>query len=181
PLTSRTIQFISQTTMTEREINSNPDILDPNSTLRGPGFVAPVGIKDHFPPGVAFAPQVDLFAIEHTNRDSIISPGPDHIRGTADDILLPSRFNVPTAFIPPAILAAGDTLQPPESYGFLTGIFPAGQGRGIGTLPGGIPIYKNGVLVGGIGVFFPGTTGFATEENSVLSATFDSRKPDRSL
>src|SRR5439155_13572200 len=36
-------------------------------------------------------------------------------------------------------------------------------------------------LVGGIGVFFPGTTGFATEENSALSTTFDAKKPDRSL
>ncbi|HEX4591578.1 MAG TPA: hypothetical protein VH120_16700, partial [Gemmataceae bacterium] len=42
PLTSRTIQFISQSTITQREVDSNPDITDPNSTLRGPGFVAPV-------------------------------------------------------------------------------------------------------------------------------------------
>src|SRR5437868_2452259 len=61
PLTSRTIQFISQSTITEREVNSNPDITDPNSTERGPGFVAPVGIKGHFPPRVPFTPQVDLF------------------------------------------------------------------------------------------------------------------------
>ncbi len=40
PLTSRTVQFISQSTITEREVNSNPNITDPNSTLRGPGFVA---------------------------------------------------------------------------------------------------------------------------------------------
>jgi uncharacterized protein GlcG (DUF336 family) len=58
---------------------------------------------------------------------------------------------------------------------------PKAQSRGIATLPGGIPLYKNGVLVGGIGVFFPGKTGFATEENSSLSATFDPSKPDRSL
>ena len=57
-------------TITQREIESNPSITDPNSTLRGPGFVAPVGTKGHFPPGVPFTPQVDLFAIEHTNRDS---------------------------------------------------------------------------------------------------------------
>src|SRR5262249_26477643 len=86
PLTPRTVQFISQTTMTQREIESNPDILDPNSTLRGPGFVAPIGIKGHFPPNIAFTPQVDLFAIEHTNRDSIVHPGGDHLKGTADDI-----------------------------------------------------------------------------------------------
>jgi uncharacterized protein GlcG (DUF336 family) len=30
-------------------------------------------------------------------------------------------------------------------------------------------------------VFFPGTTGFASEENSALSTTYDPKKPDRSL
>src|SRR5262249_33934586 len=44
-----------------------------------------------------------------------------------------------------------------------------------------VPIMKNGQVVGGIGVFFPGTTGFATEENSKLSITFDPNKVDRSL
>src|SRR6185295_8831927 len=53
--------------------------------------------------------------------------------------------------------------------------------RGIGTLPGGVPIYENGVLVGGIGVFFPGKTGFASEENSQLSADYNPAKADRSL
>ena len=73
----------------------------------------------------------------------------------------------------------------PVSYGTASGLFPGAQNRGIGTLPGGIPIYESylgqPVLVGGIGVFFPGTTGFATEENSSLSATFDPTKPDRTL
>jgi uncharacterized protein GlcG (DUF336 family) len=41
-------------------------------------------------------------------------------------------------------------------------------------------LYKNGQLVGGIGVFFPGKTGYATEENSELSTTYDPTKPDRS-
>src|SRR5262249_31790003 len=138
-------------------------------------------IAGHFPPNVQFTPQVDLFAIEHTNRDSMINPGPDGIKGTADDITLPNRFNVPTAF-----LGAGPTMKPPESYGMISGIFPAGQSRGIGTLPGGIPIFKkdaagNNFLVGGIGVFFPGQTGFATEENSALSTTFNPNLRDRSM
>jgi uncharacterized protein GlcG (DUF336 family) len=175
PLTSRTVQFISQTTITRREVNSNPDILDPNSPLRGPGFVAPVGLGGHFPPRVANTPPVDLFGIEHTNRDSIIHPGPNGIKQAGQNVL-PSRFNVDPAFIPP-----GKALSPPESYGFLSGLFPLAQARGIGTLPGGIPIYKNGVLVGGIGVFFPGTTGFASAENSALSDGHNLRKPDRSL
>jgi uncharacterized protein GlcG (DUF336 family) len=183
PLTSRTIQFISQSTITQREVDSDPNIPDPNSTQRGPGFVAPIGIKAHFPPGVEFTPQVDLFQIEHTNRDSIISPGPNHIRQVnaqdqpvGDDIQLSGRFNIDPQFVP-----SGKTLFAPESYGFVTEQFPTGQSRGIGTLPGGIPIYKQGQVVGGIGVFFPGTTGFASEENSALSSNYDPTKPDRSL
>ena len=154
PLTSRTIQMISQTTVTQREVQSNPDVPDPNgdSTLYGPGFVAPVGIKGHFPPGIMFTPQVDLYDIESTNRDTLSST----VTGT--------RFNVPPQYIPP-----GGNLVAPESYGQVTGILPTAQPRGIATLPGGIPIFKNGVEVGGIGVFFPGTTGFATEENSGLN------------
>ncbi|HET6576093.1 MAG TPA: hypothetical protein VFG68_21000 [Fimbriiglobus sp.] len=176
PLTSRTIQFISQSTITEREVNSNPNVTDPNSPLRGPGFVAAVGLGGHFPPGIANTPPVDLFAIEHTNRDSTAHPGPDRIKGTADDVTLPSRFNIDPAFVPP-----GQALFPPDSYGVTSGVLPTAQSRGIATLPGGIPIFKNGQVVGGIGVFFPGRTGFATEENSSASTTFDRTKPDRTL
>lgn len=176
PLTSRTVQFISQSTITEREVNSNPNITDPNSTLRGPGFVSAVGSKGHFPPGVNNTPQVDLFQIEHTNRDGTFHVGNDRIKGTADDVQLAQRFNIDPAFV-----GAGQSLFPPDSYGFETGLLRGAQNRGIATLPGGIPIYKNGQVVGGIGVFFPGRTGFATEENSSLSATFDPTKPDRSL
>jgi uncharacterized protein GlcG (DUF336 family) len=159
PLTSRTIGFISQTTITAREVNSNPNILDPFSGLLGPGFVAPVNQGGHFPPGIANTPPVDLFGIELTNRDSL-SP----------------RFNVNPAFIP-----QGKGLNPPISYGLASGLLPAARSRGIGTLPGGVPIYKDGQLVGGIGVFFPGQTGFASEENSASGAAFDKRRPDRSL
>jgi uncharacterized protein GlcG (DUF336 family) len=176
PLTSRTVQFISQSTITQREVDSNPNITDPNSPLRGPGFVAPVGLGGHFPPNVPFTPPVDLFGIEHTNRDSILHPGPDHIKSPTDYIKLQGRFNINPAFVP-----AGKALPPPESYGYLSGIMPFSQSRGIGTLPGGIPLYKQGELVGGIGVFFPGQTGSASEENSSLSATFNPALPDRSV
>jgi uncharacterized protein GlcG (DUF336 family) len=184
PLTSRTVQFISQSTITQREVQSDPNINDPNSTLRGPGYVAPVGVKGHFPPDIAFTPQVDLFGIEHTNRDSFLQPGPDAIKGTPDDIPIQDRFNINPAFVPP-----GQEINPPLAYGE-TLLSPADQrnpavdhfqSRGIATLPGGIPLYKDGTLVGGIGVFFPGKTGFATEENSSLSTTFDPSKPDRTL
>lgn len=162
PLTSRTVRFISQSTITQREVESNPNIADPDSTLRGPGYVAPIGIGGHFPPAIAHTPQVDLFGIEHTNRDSIVHPGFDSIKGTADDIdfrtFMPGdpreRFNIPLSFVP-----AGQGIDPPESYGFVTGLTPNAQSRGIATLPGGIPLYRGFDLVGGVGVFFPGTTG----------------------
>ncbi|HWE36305.1 MAG TPA: heme-binding protein [Isosphaeraceae bacterium] len=186
PLTSRTVNNLSQTTMTQREVQSNPDIMDPNSTLRGPGFVAPIGLKGHFPPRVNFTPQVDLFNIEASNRDSIVTPGTNHVRGTAGAVRLPSRFNVPLQYIPPNVQA--DPINPPESYGFVSGLLPNAQARGIATLPGGIPLYKSATpggpesLVGGIGVFFPGTTGFATEENSKLNDFgYNPKKPDLSL
>ena len=184
PLTSRTIQFISQSTITEREVKSNPNVRGKDNPGYGPGFVAPVGLGAHFPPNIKYTPFVDLFAIEHTNRDSILHPGADHLKGTADDIPLPSRFNVDPAFIP-----AGQMINPPLSYGE-TILDPVNvrnpainrfQARGIATLPGGIPLYQHGVLVGGIGVFFPGATGFASEENSALSVEFDPTRPDRTL
>jgi uncharacterized protein GlcG (DUF336 family) len=163
PLTSRTVQFISQSTITQREVESDPSIPDPNSTLLGPGFVAPVGLGGHFPPNVANTPPVDLFGIEHTNRDSLMP-----------------RFNIDPANFGP--LVSNDNFVAPMSYGRVSGLNPTAQPRGIGTLPGGIPLYNQVTnLIGGVGVFFPGTTGFATEENSSLSATFNPSRPDRSL
>jgi uncharacterized protein GlcG (DUF336 family) len=205
PLTSRTFQTTSQTTVTQREIESFPSITNPNSTIRGPGFVAPLGLKDHFPEGVAFTPQVDQFAIEHTNRDSIYAVGADNIRGgnngqnQGDDIRLQERFNENPAFIPDRIKVPGMTIDPfgraitqstMTSYGEASGQLPGATPRGLGTLPGGIPIYKEvdpnnpskgRAQVGAIGVFFPGKTGFADAENSDLNSNFDPNKPDRAL
>lgn len=156
PLTSRTIRNISQSTITQREMQSNPNESD--LTKRGPGYVAPVGIGGHFPPAIAHTPQVDLFGIEHTNRDSIVHPGMNSVHETTDptltviggdDILLPGRFN--TTYEP------GKDLEAPESYGFTSARLMTAQSRGIATLPGGIPLYRGFDVVGGIGVFFPGT------------------------
>ena len=186
PLTSRLVRFISQSTVTFREVSSNPNSNNP--LVEGPGFVAPIGLGGHFPPEVAFTPPVDLFAIEHTNRDSIQHPGEDGERGTADDITLTNRFNIDTAFVPldtdgdgyadnPDVdmngLADSLRLSAPESYGFVSGVFPTAQARGIATLPGGVPFFRdtNGdgvgeTLIGGIGVFFPGTDGTAIFEQN---------------
>ncbi|REJ92432.1 MAG: hypothetical protein DWQ35_12225 [Planctomycetota bacterium] len=188
PLTSRTVRFISQSTVTQREVESNPNADGASaataaaSTTRGPGFVAPIGVGGHFPPDIPNTPLVDLFAIEHTNRDSNTHPGADGIRGTADDFKLRTdgaspedergRFNIDPAFVP-----AGQGLFAPESWGNAqnSGLLPDAQSRGIATLPGGIPLFRdttsdgNGdALIGGIGVFFPGTDGFATHEQGFV-------------
>ncbi|MBC7820583.1 MAG: hypothetical protein IAG10_27175, partial [Planctomycetaceae bacterium] len=184
PLTSRTIRNISQSTVTQREVQSNPNIADPDSTLRGPGFVAPISLGQHFPPEIPHTPQVDLFGIEHTNRDSIVHPGFDAIKGTADDIALEQRFNIDPAFVP-----GGQVVDAPESYGFTTGIMVNAQARGIATLPGGVPIFRTidpatGMLVGldvvgGIGVFFPGTSDpDGVGPGSIGDATFEQNFPN---
>jgi len=177
PLTSRTIRSLSQTTITQREVESNPTVPDPTtqnpfndsdpiSRTFGPCVVGAIGLGGHFPPDIAHTPPVDLFNIELQSRDGLTHPGADGIKGTADDVVLSNRFNVPTA-----MLAQGD-IPAPESYGVQSGLVPQAQGRGIGTLPGGVPLYKvvNGALtlVGGIGVFFPGNDGYATHEQGFV-------------
>lgn len=165
PLTSRTIRSLSETTITQREVEANPNSADPS--IRGPGFVAPIGVAGHFPPGVQHTPQVDLFNIEASNRDSLILAGANGIRenGAGDDITLATRFN--------ATYDPGKALFAPESYGLVSGLMPTAQSRGIATLPGGIPIIRNNAdvnagtgftLAGGLGAFFPGTNGYATFE-----------------
>jgi uncharacterized protein GlcG (DUF336 family) len=119
----------------------------------------------HFPPQIAHTPPVDLFAIEHTNRDSLQHAGLDAIIGTADDVVLAKRFGAD--FV--------DDIFAPESYGVESMKFPDARPRGIATLPGGIPLYKRfdpddalPKLVGGIGVFFPGKDGYATHEQGFV-------------
>jgi len=165
PLTSRTIRFISQSTITQREVQANPNPNETDPTLEGPGYVAPVGIGGQFPPGINNTPLVDLFGIEHTNRAVLTSLGPDGMPDTADDV----AYNINPAYIP-----AGVRIPIPYAYGQQSGLLPDADNRGIGTLPGGIPLYKNGQLVGGIGVFFPGTTGFADTEQG-----FDPSNPNQ--
>jgi uncharacterized protein GlcG (DUF336 family) len=184
PLTSRTIRNLSQSTITQREVESNPTVpnpLDPAqnpfvdanpiSRTYGPGLVAPIGVGGHFPPEIKHTPPVDLFRIELQSRDGLVHPGADGIRGTPDDIPLPNRFNVPTEFLPQGDIPA------PESYGVQSGLVPHAVGRGLATLPGGIPLYKAipdpllktpFTLVGGIGVFFPGLDGYATFEQGFV-------------
>jgi uncharacterized protein GlcG (DUF336 family) len=189
PLTSRTIRSLSQSTILEREVDSDPNFRSPafpdpfDSPILGPGVVAPIGIGGHFPPDVNYTPPVDLFDIEFQGRDSLLHPGADGYKGSAtdlysnvgsDDIVLPNRFNVPNAYV-----NAMAPMYAPESWGYVTGIVPNAQARGYGTLPGGIPLYKDDsdlvpggdTLVGGIGVFFPGPLGYATYEQGFVPAS----------
>jgi uncharacterized protein GlcG (DUF336 family) len=181
PITSRTVRFLSQSTVTQREVQSSPNIPDLNTPYRGPGFVAPIGLGGHFPPGVANTPVVDLFAIEHTNRDGIRHPGPDSIRGTVDDIMLDYRFNIRDDNIPlvndlgvPKAELQDYLRQAPESYGWDSQLNLSTQSRGIATLPGGVPLMRldpvtnNREVVGGVGVFFPGSFGTADFEQGFV-------------
>jgi uncharacterized protein GlcG (DUF336 family) len=173
--------MISQSTISQREVQSNPTVpdpsvnnpfsdADPTTTTYGPGFVAPIGIGGHFPPGIANTPPVDLFGIEHQSRDGKRHAGLDGIKGNGDDVFLTNRFNIDSTYIPP-----GKTLEFPESYGVQSQREAWAQSRGIATLPGGIPLYKivsgstTRQLVGGIGVFFPGTNGYATFEQGFIA------------
>ncbi len=151
PLTSRAVRFISQSSITQRMVDSSFYVTNPNSPDYGPGFVAPVGPGGNFPPGVGNTPLVDLFGIEFTNR------------------------------VPTTIMSNGHPIYDTLSYAAATIPGNTTTSRGIATLPGGVPIYEDGVLVGGIGVFFPGTTGYATAENSQLSKDYDPSQPDRTL
>lgn len=187
PLTSRTIEFISQSTITQRMVESNPSITDQNSTIAGPGTVGPIGIGGNFPPGIQNTPLVDLFNIEETNRDDTLHPIYDANGNITGYQALGQRFNIDPAYIPayqsllPNLQGVDNQiLATPNSYGAVSGLEPDAQGRGIGTLPGGIPIFENGTLVGGIGVFFPGTTGYADAENSALGSNYNPNEIDLS-
>src|SRR5262249_15223483 len=127
-LTSRTIRQISQTTITQREVQSNPNATETNPRKKGPGYVAPIGLGGHFPADIAHTPPVDLFAIEHTNRAVLtgkgpdgklgptILPGPDGRMGTDDDLFIDDdvAYNVTPA--------PGKYIPIPYAYAQQTGI-----------------------------------------------------------
>lgn len=85
----------------------------------------------HFPPGVSFAPNADLFGIENTNRGCPLN----------------ATFNV------------GKTINPARSInganlglGVITGKVDTMDSDPMAVNPGGVPLFKNGHVVGGIGV-----------------------------
>lgn len=125
---ARTAAFFSadQTPLTSRSIRFISDI--------------------HFPPRIDNTGAAALFGIENTNRGCSFDAG-------LGDALFQAGQLVPRARSLAAALAdqAGDAPLACESGGSR-----AGCTTGIATLPGGVPIFKNGRMAGGIGVFLRG-------------------------
>ena len=85
----------------------------------------------HFPPGISFTPSAALYGIENTNRGC--------------------GFNttfVPGKEVPPA--RSIDGTQP--GLGIQTGKADLTDSNPDAVNPGGVPLFRNGVVVGGVGV-----------------------------
>jgi uncharacterized protein GlcG (DUF336 family) len=87
----------------------------------------------HFPAGVMYTSNAPLYGIENTNRGCPLAPA--------------SNF-VPGQSVPPATLSDGMT----PGLGPITGKVDLNDSDQTAVNPGGVPLYKGGVLVGGIGV-----------------------------
>ena len=115
-------------------------------TSRSVRFISDI----HFPPRVANTGAAALFGIENTNRGCSFDAG-------LDDALFQPGMVVPRARSLQAALVdlAG---APPLACESGTGAATrAGCTNGIATLPGAVPIFKNGRMAGGIGVALRGT------------------------
>ncbi|HWN74296.1 MAG TPA: heme-binding protein [Candidatus Udaeobacter sp.] len=84
----------------------------------------------HFPPGVDNAPTADLYGIENTNRGCTLS----------------TNF-IPRQEISPSLSLSGGT-----GPGILTGKSQLDDSDPNAVNPGGVPIFRGGLVVGGIGV-----------------------------
>lgn len=85
----------------------------------------------HFPPGISFTPNGALYGIENTNRGCPLNV-----------TFLPGKA------VPPARSVDGLSL----GLGITTGKANVGDSDPDAVNPGGVPLFKNGRLVGGVGV-----------------------------
>ena len=85
----------------------------------------------HFPPGVTDTPNAALYGIENTNRGCTLS----------------TNFN-PGESIPPALSISGAQ----TGLGVATGKVDVYDSNPNAVNPGGVPIFENGVVLGGVGV-----------------------------
>jgi uncharacterized protein GlcG (DUF336 family) len=85
----------------------------------------------HFPLGVSFVDNGALYGIENTNRGCSFN----------------TTF-IPGQAVPPATLIDGTT----PGLGIITGKADLNDSDQNAVNPGGVPLFKNGILVGGVGV-----------------------------
>ena len=85
----------------------------------------------HFPPGITNTPNAPLYGIENTNRGCMLST--NFIAGQS---------------VPPARSISGATF----GLGVATGKVDVNDSDASAVNPGGVPLFRNGSLVGGIGV-----------------------------
>jgi uncharacterized protein GlcG (DUF336 family) len=85
----------------------------------------------HFPPGISNAPNAALYGIESTNRGCQLSS--NYISGQE---------------IPPATAIDGS----PDRLGVITGKADSMDSQPLAVNPAGVPIFKSGHVVGGIGI-----------------------------
>jgi uncharacterized protein GlcG (DUF336 family) len=102
----------------------------------------------HFPPGVADTSNAPLYGIENTNRGCTLS----------------TNF-LPGQSVPPARSINGAT----TGLGIATGKVDVNDSDETAVNPGGVPLFRNGSLVGGIGV--TGVAPSVAEYSAYLAAT----------
>jgi uncharacterized protein GlcG (DUF336 family) len=84
----------------------------------------------HFPPGVMNAPTADLYGIENTNRGCTLA----------------------TNYLPGQALPPAQALLGGPGLGIATGKADLMDSSPFAVNPGGVPIFKNGFAIGGVGV-----------------------------
>jgi uncharacterized protein GlcG (DUF336 family) len=151
--------FAADTAVTVARVGANFSNKDAPLSSRTIRFISGI----HYPPGVPNQPNAELYGIENTNRGCQLdaaNSGPfDRPRSIAGSGLLGA---------PPLPCNAGDTRgcaignefaltnrATTRSVGYVTGkadVFDPGQPLDVPVNPGGFGIYRNGRVVGGVGV-----------------------------